>query len=74
MMMLSITVDHLDRIGRGSKHWKFPPKEDKAPADLIQVLATKPDTEWDYSNASAHKLLLKNDKEIALEVRNIRIE
>ena len=67
----SVVIEHLERVKRGdNRNWKFPAKDDICAADLVQLINIKPDSEWDYTNARCHKLLLKNDKDIAEEVRN----
>ena len=58
-------VDHLERVYQERNDlWRFPKREDKLEVDFRQIIAIKPEYEWEIQNIRTQKMRLKNSKVI----------
>ena len=58
-------VDHLECVyQKRNDLWHFPKREDKLKADFMQIIAIKPEYEWEILNIRTQKMRLKNSKVI----------
>ena len=67
-------IEHLERVGKGNLYWRFPKKDDICEVDSLQIESIRPEAEWDYTNARAHKLVLKNHRQIVQAVKDTVVE
>ena len=58
-------VDRLERVYQERNDlWRFPKREDKLEVDFMQIIAIKPEYEWEIQNIRTQKMRLKNSKVI----------
>ena len=67
------TVEHLERVGKESREWRYLVKEDVCDADATQVVSIQPEYEWDILSIRVQKLLLKNHTSIEDAVEKMEI-
>ena len=56
-------VDHIECVYQERNDlWRFPKREDKLEVDFMQIIAIKPEYEWEIQNIRTQKMRLKKSK------------